>query len=405
MLAALIPLFDENMAVSAYSLFAQKENLFQEPHMMIAAQHDGAYTIRGLEVIESMGLQTIAPGAEIFVPISNVSLFVDIENQCSANHNNIVLYINNSVKVTEQYADRILELKRMGYKFAMGRLGVDEYETYRSIIMMMDYIVIDSQAMDVSKAKIYFNRVYPKLKIVVSNIPDQDAFDKYKETGFNLYEGPFYRIPVAKGSTEIAPLKMNYLELINIVQGPNFELSDVAKIIGRDTALAISLLNIANRLSRNSEITSLKHAAAMLGQKEMKRWILTAVTKELCADKPNEITRLSLLRAKFAENLAKVFGLESEASNLFLMGLFSVIDIILDTTMHEALKMIALPKNIETAYLTGEGDLAEVLAFIKNYERGDWIEVGKAELIDGVDLDKVYAAYCQSYRWFRDMFY
>lgn len=73
--------------------------------------------------------------------------------------------------------------------------------------------------------------------------------------------------------------------------------------------------------------------------------------------------------------------------------------------MHEALKMIALPKNIETAYLTGEGDLAEVLAFIKNYERGDWIEVGKAELIDGVDLDKVYAAYCQSYRWYRDMFY
>ena len=69
----------------------------------------------------------------------------------------------------------------------------------------------------------------------------------------------------------------------------------------------------------NSEITSIRHAAAMLGQKELKKWINTAVTSELCADKPNEVTRLSLLRAKFAENLAPAFEMAGHSSELFLM--------------------------------------------------------------------------------------
>lgn len=405
MLAALIPLFDENMTVCAYSLFAQKENLLQEPRYVISAQHDGAYTIRGLEVIESMGMHTISPTAKVFVPISNVSLFVDIENQCSAEHERIVLFIDNSVKPTDMYVKRISELRGMGYQFAMGRLGVDEYEAYRNIVSLMDYIVLNSQAMDVSKAKIYFKKVYPKLSIIVGNIPSQDRFEELRINGYELYEGAFYRVPVTKGKSEIAPLKLNYLELINIVNGPNFDLSDAADVIGRDTALAISLLDIVNRLSRNSEIKSLKHATAMLGQKELKRWILTVVTKELCVDKPNEITRLSLIRAKFAENLADAFGLQAEESDLFFMGLFSVLDIILDVPMSQAIEMITVPNNIKSAYIDGSGELACVMRFMLDYEKADWLEVSKVQVLKGLDMDKVYEAYCQAYSWYRDMFF
>jgi len=405
MLAALIPLFDENMTVKAYSLFAQKENLLQEPRYMISAQHDGAYSIRGLEVIESMGMYTISPTSEVFVPINNVSLFVDIENQCSADHERIVIFIDNSVKPTQMYIDRICELRAMGYKFAMGRLGVDEYERYRKIVSLMDYIVLNCQAMDVSKAKIYFKKVYPNLKIIVGNIPNQDKFEKLKQTGYNLYEGDFYRVPVAKGSKEIVPIKLNYLELINTVNGPNFDLSQAADIIKRDMALAMSLLDIVNRLSRNSEITSLNHATAMLGQKELKRWILTSVTKELCADKPNEITRLSLLRARFAENLSELFGLQNKASDLFLMGLFSVLDIMLDVPMSEAIEMVNLPTNVRDAYLGGDGELASVLQLILSYEKADWLEVSKVQVLKGLDIDKVYEAYCQAFSWYRDMFF
>ena len=112
-------------------------------------------------------------------------------------------------------------------------------------------------------------------------------------------------------------------------------MTKAADIIGRDTALVISLLKMVNRIAVNSEITSIRHAAAMLGQRELKKWINTAVANKLYADKPNEITRLSLLRAKFAENLASSFGLAAQGSELFLMGLFSVLDVILEKPMLE----------------------------------------------------------------------
>lgn len=93
-------------------------------------------------------------------------------------------------------------------------------------------------------------------------------------------------MPVTKGEAKVSPLKVNYIELLNIVNEPDFDLTKAADVIGRDTALVISLLKMVNHMTVNSEITSIRHAAAMLGQKELKKWINTAVTSQLCADRP-----------------------------------------------------------------------------------------------------------------------
>ena len=157
-------------------------------------------------------------------------------------------------------------------------------------------------------------------------------------------------------------------------------------------------------MSRNSEITSVRNAAAMLGQKELKRWINTVVTKSLCADKPNEITRLSLIRAKFAESLAPLFGIKIFSPELFLMGLFSVLDIILDKPMEEALKMVKVSRQINDALLLGRGELSPVLSFLINYGDANWQAVSRTMLIFNIDTEDVYKAYLSSLMWYRDMF-
>ena len=108
-----------------------------------------------------------------------------------------------------------------------------------------------------------------------------------------------------------------------------------ASVIGHDTALVVSLLEMVNRMTAAGGVQNVNHAAAMLGQKELKRWISTAITKELLSDKPTEIMRLSLIRARFAENLSKVFELAAFSQDLFLAGMFSVVDIMLDKPMEE----------------------------------------------------------------------
>ena len=405
MLVTMIPLFNEEMTVRAYSLFTQKKNYLLNPSLLGTGSNDGAAGIVGLEVIESMGIETISSDKDIFVTINNISIFTDIEAQCKAPHERIVLLFDNTITPDEMYVNRLRELKDAGFKLAIRKLPVASFEAYKEILLMLDYLLLDHKKIDITKARIYFSKLYPNVKLCAGNIQSQEIFETLKaEGGYQLYEGEFFRMPVTKGQTEVSPLKVNYIELLNMVNASDFDLTKAADVIGRDTALVISLLKMVNKMARNSEITSIRHAAAMLGQRELKKWINTAVTNQLCADRPNEITRVSLLRAKFAENLASVFEMSMQSSELFLMGLFSVLDLILDKPMEEALKMVKVSKEINAALIEGKGPFAEVLHFVNRYENADWQEVSRLMVLKNIDMNKVYEAYIDSLKWYRTLF-
>lgn len=404
MLLVLGPLFDEDMAVRAYSIFSQKNNMLLNPILLGTGQLDGAGRNPGLEVIQSIGVETLSDNREIFVPVTHISIFADIEQQCNAPHNCIVLLLDNSIKPTEEYLARIRELKGKGYKLAIRKLAVSEFESYREIFKLMDFVLLNTKKVAVEKAKIYFGKLFPNIRICAGNIDSMEQFEKVKEAGgCHLYEGSFYRMALTKGNNEVSPLKVNYIELLNMVNNENFELTKAADIIGRDTALTISLLKMVNKMAMNSGITTIRHAAAMLGQRELKKWINTAVVNELYSDKPNEITRLSLLRAKFAENLAPVFELALKKEELFLMGLFSVLDVILEMSMEEALKMVTVSKEIRDVLLEDKGVLAPVYDFMLPYEAANWTEVSRQMIVRNIDEDVVSKAYMDCLAWYRDL--
>ncbi len=405
MLATLIPLFDQNMKVKAYSLYGQKKNFLLDARYLSTATQYDAVNIPSFEVIDSVGLETLPDDVEIFIPITNVSIFGDINEQCHAPHNRIVLLMDNSIEPKADYINRIDELKKDGFKFAIRKLGVQDFEPYRDILSKVDYVILNHQKIVISKAKIYFKAQYPGVSLVAGNLQSQEIFEELKaEGGYEYFEGEFYRMPLNKGDTEVAPLKLNYIELLNVVNDSNFDLTDAADVIGRDTALVMSLLEIVNRMARNSEITSIRHAAAMLGQKELRKWITTAITKELCADKPSEVSRLSLLRAKFAEELAPLFEMAMQSQELFLMGLFSIIDLILEKPMSEALDLMNVSKPIRDALVDHKGSYVKILDFIEAYEAGNWQEVSRMMVIDNVAMDDVYKAYISTLEWYRDLF-
>ncbi len=404
MFMALVPLFDENMAVTAYSVFSQKENFFLDPMMQGTRKYDGVGIVEGLDLINSMGIETLSENREIFVPVGNISIFSDVENQCSAPHERIVFLIDNTIPPLDTYVKRLTELKGMGYKLAIHKLSVSDFENYREILRLVDYVFLNNKKIAIDKAKIYFGKLYPHIKLCAGGVENMEVFESLKKSGgYQLYEGDFYRVPVTKGDHEVAPLKVNYIELLNMVNGDNFELSDAADIIGRDTALTISLLKMVNRMAANSGITTLRHAAAMLGQKELKKWINTAVANEFYSDKPSEITRLSLLRAKFAENLAPVFGMKQSADELYLTGLFSVLDVILEKPMEEALGMVMVAGNVQEALLHGTGKLAPVLELMKQYEAANWQDVSRQLIVAGIDVEPVNEAYGNALVWYREL--
>ena len=405
MLATLVPLFYEDMSVASYCLYAQKENMYERPHLLIAGKYDGAGSIVGLEVFDSVSEDDLVANCSIIVPINNISLFSNIEQQLTGFDGRIVLLIDQTIKPEESYNKRLQDLKSKGFKLALKDLPIANLDEFKFMMDDFDLLLINSDTGDVIEQAREFRKVLPKIDLCAENLHSKEEFESAKESGlFKVFEGTFFRVPINTGDTEVAPIKINYLKLMKVINEPDFDLDDVANVISQDPALTIELLKIANKLTINSNIRSIAQATALLGQKELRRWLNTTLLNELAAGKPNEITRLSLVRARFAENLAPIFDYAMRKDELFLMGLFSLLNLILDMPMDKALEQVGVSNEIKKALVSDDGIFAPQLEFLLSYEAGDWQEVSRLMVLHDIEMDDVYEAYVEALKWYGSMF-
>ncbi|MBO6128138.1 MAG: HDOD domain-containing protein [Pseudobutyrivibrio sp.] len=405
MLATLVPLFYEDMSVASYCLYAQKENMYERPHLLIAGKYDGAGSIVGLEVFDSVSEDDLVANCSIIIPINNISLFSNIEQQLTGFDGRIVLLIDQTIKPEESYNKRLQDLKSKGFKLALKDLPITSLDEFKFMMNDFDLLLINSDTGDVIEQAKEFRKILPNIDLCAENLHTKEEFESAKESGlFKVFEGTFFRVPINKGDTEVAPIKINYLKLMKVINEPDFDLDDVANVISQDPALTIELLKIANKLTINSNIRSIAQATALLGQKELRRWLNTTLLNGLAAGKPNEITRLSLVRARFAENLAPIFDYAMRKDELFLMGLFSLLNLILDMPMDKALEQVGVSNEIKKALVSDDGIFAPQLEFLLSYEAGDWQEVSRLMVLHDIEMDDVYEAYVEALKWYGSMF-
>lgn len=405
MLATLVPLFYEDMSVASYCLYAQKENMYERPHLLIAGKYDGAGSIVGLEVFDSVSEDDLVANCSIIIPINNISLFSNIEQQLTGFDGRIVLLIDQTIKPEESYNKRLQDLKSKGFKLALKDLPITSLDEFKFMMNDFDLLLINSDTGDVIEQAKEFRKILPNIDLCAENLHTKEEFDSAKESGlFKVFEGTFFRVPINRGDTEVAPIKINYLKLMKVINEPDFDLDDVANVISQDPALTIELLKIANKLTINSNIRSIAQATALLGQKELRRWLNTTLLNGLAAGKPNEITRLSLVRARFAENLAPIFDYAMRKDELFLMGLFSLLNLILDMPMDKALEQVGVSNEIKKALVSDDGIFAPQLEFLLSYEAGDWQEVSRLMVLHDIEMDDVYEAYVEALKWYGSMF-
>jgi EAL and modified HD-GYP domain-containing signal transduction protein len=221
--------------------------------------------------------------------------------------------------------------------------------------------------------------------------------------GYSLFESRFFKLEQASVETAVSPLKMNLIQLMNTVQDSDFEFEEVSRIVSSDPALAISLFRLVNARARSGKIKSVQQAAAMLGQTEVRKWVTTAVTQSLGEDRPNEITRISLIRAKFAENLAPMFELAHMAAGIFLTGLFSLLDVMLEVPMEQALQMVSVSDMTMNALANKTGVFFPVLDMVESYERADWVTVSRLMIVHNIDSQELTDAYMEAMVWYKQI--
>jgi len=394
------PILSKDKSLMAYCLRYQQAQEFvaDAPARFL----DGIVALPFLKVVEELGIDALTGGSPLFVPINKFSLLTDITAQFNQPPSKIIFLVDNQVPPEEPFLGCIQTLKEKGYNFAIE--NVTNFGFMDPIIQLCDYILLSFSGGDMKNLDLYTRMSfrYKEHIFIATSVDRIGVFDELRKKGFSFFEGNFYTLPLPQDRRGISPIKVNRIQLLNTVNEPEFEISDVIEIVSRDPSMTFSLLKMVNshHLGISQEIKSISQAVALLGQVEVRKWVLTIIVSLLAKDKPSELVRLALFRAKFAESLAKYFEMQMLSSTLFLMGLFSILDAALDMPMSEALDKVKVPDDVFEVLVTHTGRLAPVLNFVMAYENANWTEVKRISIQNNLRVEDVFEKYMETTRWY-----
>ena len=397
-----IPLFDSEMAVHAYQMMTQDGDKLlgaAQDHRMLG----GELLAPELELIKDIGIEPFAGGHDCFIELSKYQLLIGMPIDFKIPPQNLVCVIDKETLTDNAAYAKMGILKRNGYRMALkGLPGAISLET---AVGFFDFILLSCIDGNFTQDMATIRPFIQKIVLVITDIPDMAIFDKLSGAPNVLLSGDFYSQPITKGISEISPLKINALNLLGQINEEGFDLISAANIIERDPALSISLLRFINAMNpdRSSKIDSIRRAVAILGQKEVKKWATIAISIGIGEDRPSEITKLSLIRAKFAENLAPSFDMAIKSGSLFIAGLFSLLDVILQKPMADALDEVAANSEIRDALVENKGRISDVLSLIHAYERADWQNTTVKIVLHEIDIEVLTQAFLDSLSWYRQL--
>jgi len=311
----------------------------------------------------------------------------------------LIIEVLETVIVDEALIERVKTLKNKGYKIALDDF-VESYEDYPLVpyanIIKFDLMAtpLESIVNEVKKA------ISQRKALLAEKIETQEEFIKAKAMGFQMFQGFFFSKPdLVVESKSHTTTKSQYGRLIQeLHQGePSFQ--NLAEIIEKDPNLAYRLVMLNSMKSGKNLIYSIKQALAYMGLKEVERWIHILMLREMSDSKPDELIRISLVRSRFCEIIARSSNLSKIKYEASIMGLFSVIDAMLNKEMEVALHEIALTKSITEALIHGTGELSPICHLIRAYETGDWDTLKLMTEKINISETEVYDAYVDAISW------
>lgn len=397
-----VPLFDKNMIVRAYKLGTHNSS------RLLGTAHDymqlgESLSTKGLDLVEKLGTEPFAGNRPLLLDINQYQLMMDIPVHMDLPFSDIVFVLPADTPHNDLLAEKINALKALGTRFALDSAA--NVGAHHPFVQNVDYILLDVQAEEYIQQLQSLKPFVNRKTLILNNIPDQEEFKIASRVPNALMGGLFYEAPLSSDAQEISPIKLNALELLRHVNEIDSDLLQIASTIERDPAISVALLRFINSpvVGVRQRIDSIRAAVAILGQKEIKRWTTVAVSIQLATDRPSELTKLSLVRAKFAENLARAFAIGSQSASLFLTGLFSLLDVILEMPMEAAVQEVALDDKVREALVLKHGPLYNVIELVQAYERADWDAVSISMIKNNLEADSIIRAFIDALTWYKQL--
>ncbi|MFA7349739.1 MAG: EAL domain-containing protein [Methylotenera sp.] len=310
-----------------------------------------------------------------------------------------VLEVLKGVVATDLIIERCQALRKLGFKIALD--NPQSHAGLQPLIECADYIKIDTLSITVTEAEKVFHQHYsPSIKFVAEKIETHEQFEAYKKIGFQRFQGYFFAHPETFTAKVINPSFDSVLNLLNMVSQDE----DNAKIetgFKRDAALSFKLLRYINSVGfgLSCEIQSIKHALTILGTKQLYRWLTLLMVTAGENSTPPALMKTSITRGRLSELLGESYFEKHDRDNLFIVGVFSLLDAILKMPMEDILEKIQLPETVAEALLTREGIYGPFLQLTEACESADSKRILElAELLQ-YDANKVNECHIAALAW------
>lgn len=360
------PIYDRDMGLIGYELLYRHANVdyarIDDADGASAAVINGSFLQIGIDTLVGSALAFVNLPRQFIVDPA-LSPFFDGQ---------LVLEVLEDVAPDPEVLAGLMRLKGLGHQ-----ISLDDFEYRPELVPLLelaDYVKLDvlQHAPDQLGERLARLRRYA-VGVVAEKVETQELHRLCMDLGFDYFQGFFYCRPKTVRQPTLSSNATVVLRLMQQLQDPNVDLREVERVLAQDAALAYKLLRYVNSaaFSRRREIESLRDALVLVGLDRIRDWASLILMGRVATGKPRELIVTGLLRAYMCEWLAERFWPEI-ARQMFIVGLFSIIDALLDSDMLTLLDNLCLSLPIKLALLDGEGPQGELLGRVIAYQEGNW---------------------------------
>ncbi len=360
------PIFDRKKALFAYEL------LFRDGTANCVPDIDGDAATKTLlsNTFFTIGMDRISGGKPSFINFpqrlieKKVPLLLPKEN--------IVIEVLEDVNPEPMVVDACTQMAGDGYIIAL-----DDFIYAPDLIPLIavaKIIKFDFILTPLPKIKKIIEKLPETITLLAEKVETQTEFQLALDMGFELFQGYFFQKPEIMSGKEIPGSQLNLMMIVAQINKADFEIDDLEQLVSRDMGISYKLLRYINSIffSRASKVSSIKQGLVYLGENEIKRFVSLIAISKLGLNKPDELIKTSCIRGKFCELLAGATTDKINASELFTLGMFSMIDAIIDQPMNRIMNQLPLSDDIKDALVNDSGEYLPYIRLAKSYEKGDW---------------------------------
>lgn len=383
------PIFDRHMRVYAYELLYRHGFV---DHAVIT-DIDAASSEVVVNSLIEIGLDRLVGTRKAFCNFTRDFLLKGAN--IPFNTGQLVVEVLETVLPEPEVLQAIRSLSRSGHLIALDDFVVSD--ELLPLVELADIVKIDvlELSRDEVIAQVKRLRQVKKMQLLAEKVETNDEYHFCRDLGFDLFQGYFFSKPQVVAGKKMPPSRFAMLRLLTELQRVDIDLGKLEEIIQTDVNLSVKLLRQINSsfYSLIAEVKSIRQAIIYLGLQHIRNWACI-VSMGSVSDKPQELMSMALVRAKMCEIMS---GSEDsdQRGMFFTVGLFSLLDTILDVPMKDVLSSLPLAKEVNSALLERDGILGCTLSCVEAYERANWVAVDEY----GFEKNVVAKAYLEAIEW------